>query len=350
MSSAMAIIKRLSALFPALLICCTILLTDLRAQTQPEKILSTLMEVREKLNQGEVATAQEKIKSLMPSDDPRVLQLLGVALYSAGDLVNAIQTLTPVLDKLPEDSALRREAVQILGRSHFVLGHLPESVLYLEQAVAAQPDNAELTYALGMATIQTRQPEKARKAFARMFRVSPESAAAHLLTAQMMIRVEFEEFAEAELKKALEKEPRLPQANYLLGQMAIYKGRLDDGIALMEKELVTNPGNANAYYKLGDAYTRQLRWDDAITPLQKSIWINPWFSGPYILLGKCYLKKKQLPNAEGMLRRAIQYDPNNKSAHYLLGQVYQQMGKAEDAKREFSISEKLQGNPEQPER
>ncbi len=103
-----------------------------------------------------------------------------------------------------------------------------------------------------------------------------------------------------------------------------------------------------AFYRLGDAYTRQLKWDEAITPLQKSVWLNPFYSGPYILLGKSYLKKRDLVSAEGMLRRAIQFDPNNKSAHYMLAQLLQQAGRTEEAKREFGLAEKLQGNNDQP--
>src|SRR5262249_56482493 len=101
---------------------------------------------------------------------------------------------------------------------------------------------------LGMAYVQTRQPEKARESFARMCGVASDCPGARLRTAQMMIRIELEELAEAELKKALEKDSRLPGANYLLGQIAIYKARLDEGIALMERELAINPSNANAYY------------------------------------------------------------------------------------------------------
>jgi Flp pilus assembly protein TadD len=44
-----------------------------------------------------------------------------------------------------------------------------------------------------------------------------------------------------------------------------------------------------------------------------------------------------------MLTRAIEYDPNNRSAHYLLGQLLQRTGRLEDAKREFAIAERLQG-------
>jgi tetratricopeptide (TPR) repeat protein len=99
-----------------------------------------------------------------------------------------------------------------------------------------------------------------------------------------------------------------------------------------------------AFYRLGDVYSRKLEWTPAIAALQQSIWINPYFSGPYILLGKAYTKIGQPSAAEDMLRRAVEYDPNNKAAHYLLAQVLQQTGRIEEAKREFAIAEKLQGD------
>ena len=98
-----------------------------------------------------------------------------------------------------------------------------------------------------------------------------------------------------------------------------------------------------ALLRLGDAYVRQMKWDDAIGALQRSIWINPSFSGPYILLGRAYMKKGEPGTAEGMLRRAVELDPNNKSAHYLLAQVLQQTGRAEEARREFEVAERLTG-------
>lgn len=308
-----------------------------------------LSEARALIDAGKPAAAIEKLAPLASSTDPRVAHLRGVAHYRANDFRRAIEQLAPVIDRLTPDSLAQREAIQVLGLSRYLAGHLAEAIPPLERTRAWSPDNTELGYVLGMAYIQTREPAKARSTFARLYRLREDSAAAHLLVAQMMIRVEFEEFAETELKAALEKDPRLPQANYLLGQIAIYRARYDEGIALLEREIAINPANSMAYYRLGDAYTRQQRWDEALAPLQKSLWINPYFSGPYILLGKVYLKKKELSTSEGMLRRAIQYDPNNKSAHYMLGQVLQQSGRVEEARREFAIAEKLQGNAEHPE-
>jgi len=318
------------------------------AQPQPkaEATPVALTEARSLINDGNAKAAIAKLQALPAPSDTRVAQLLGVAYYHAGDHARAIAQLAPIVDVLPKDSIEKRETVQVLGLSNYLAGRIPESVPLLEQTRAWAGQNVELAYVLGMAYIQTRQPAKARDSFARMFQVAPDSPAAHLLTAQMMVRLEFEDHAEAELKQAIEKDAQLPQAHYLLGQLAIYRNRLDEGITLLGREIAINPGNAMAYYKLGDAYTRQLKWDEAIAPLQKSIWLNPYYSGPYILLGKTYLKKRKLSEAEGMLRRAIQFDPNNKSAHYMLAQVLQQTNRPEEAKREFDIAEKLQGSTE----
>jgi tetratricopeptide (TPR) repeat protein len=307
-----------------------------------------LIEARALLNQGNTKEAIARLQAL-PANT-RTRQLLGIAYFRANEYVKAIETLTPLYDALPLDSAERKETIQSLGLAHYVLGHLAEAVPFLEQTLAWSHSSNELNYALGMACIQTRQEAKGRAAFARMFRVAADSPAAHLFTAQMMIRVELNEPAEAELKQALTKNPKLPQAHFLLGVIEIQKSRFDEAIAALEKEIELNPGNAMAFYRLGDAYTRQLKWDDAIPALQKSVWLNPYFSGPYILLGKSYLKKRELTNAEGMLRRAVQMDPNNKSAHYMLAQLLQQTGRADEAKRAFALAEKLQGNQESPEK
>jgi tetratricopeptide (TPR) repeat protein len=312
--------------------------TALQSPGPPDTVLG---EARALLDGGQPRAALEKLKGL-DLGDPRVAEVTGVAYYHADDPVRAIELLKPVVSRLPPDSRESREAVQVLGLSLYIAQHLPESIPYLEKTRTWAPDNLELLYVLGNAYVQTRQPDPARGCFAQLFRVPADSAAAHLLAAQMMVRLEFEELAEAELKKAVAKDPRLPQAHFLLGQAALFRSRWDEAVALMQKELEINPGSAMALYRLGEIYTRQSRWDEAIAALQKSLWINPAFSGPYILLGKAYAKKGEAATAESMLRRGLEYDPNNKSAHYLLGQLLQQTGRLEEAKKEFEVAERLQ--------
>jgi protein O-GlcNAc transferase len=339
--------KQLSVFLASVCFTLVLGLPSIRAQVdgstskgQPAQILT---EARSLLDAGKAEAAIELLRnaSRISLDKAELSYLLGLAYHQERDYVHAVEYLSAAVNALPETGGKYYQAIQVLGLSHYLLGHYKEAIPFLEKTSQRLPDSPEITYALGACYIQTRNPEKSRQAFARMFKLPPSSAAAYLINAQMMVRQQFEELAEQELKKALELDPKLPQVNFLLGEMAIYHAQIDRGIALLQKEIEINPAFALVYYWLGEAYSRQLKWDEAIAPLQKSIWLNPYFSGPYIVLGKVYLKKEELPSAESMLRRATQMDPNNFSAHHLLAQVLQRANRPEEAKREFDTAEKL---------
>jgi len=305
------------------------------------QVADSVAAARATLDQGRTADAIKALTALDRSD-PKVSELLGVAYYRADDYPHAIEILAPIVSKLPAESIERREAVQVLGLSYYLAGRLTDAVPLLEETSRWATTNIELAQALGMAYIQTRQPDNARAALARAFGVEPQSPAARVLAAQMMIRIEFFEMADAELKAALAADPRLPHANFLLATNAIYRNKLDEGVELLEKELAINPADSMALYRLGEAWSRRQAWDKAIPALQRSLWINPYYSGPYIVLGRAYLATGQLDTARGMLQRSVELDPNNKSARYLYGQVLQRLGRSVEAKEQFDISDKLQ--------
>ncbi len=304
-----------------------------------------LTEARRLINDGQPRKAIEQLQPLKIDGDAslqaQVGLLLGVAYYHADDPAKAIELIAPVVDRFPPDSTARREAEQVLGLAAVVVGRFSDAVPRLEATRRWAPDNMELAYALAQAYVQTRRPEAARATVASIYGVAADGAAAHLLAAQLMIRLELEPQAETELSLAIAKDPRLPLANLLLGQIALFRGRLSDAVALTTSELAISPANAMAYSQLGDAHVRAGKMDEAIAALQKSIWLNPYYSAPYILLGRAYGKKGQPAVAEGMFRRAIELDPNNRTAHYVLAQLLQQAGRAEEAKREFDIAERL---------
>jgi tetratricopeptide (TPR) repeat protein len=304
-----------------------------------------LAAARSLIDAGKPREAVAKLDALGRADDARVAHLLGVAAYHADDYARAISVLTPIEGRFPDGSIERREIVQVLGLSLFLAGRLEDAIPRLEATRVWAAANLELAHILGQAYLQTGRIAPARQAFARIYNVSEDSAAAHLVTAQMMIRLQLESAAEEELKRAIAKTPSLPQAHLLLGQLALFRGQFEDAVAETKRELAIAPASAPAYYQLGDAYVRQSQWDDAIAALQQSLWLNPFYSAPYILLGKAYSQKGQPSTAEGMLRRAIEYDPNNRTAHYLLAQLLQQIGRLDEAKQEFAIAERLQGQP-----
>lgn len=300
--------------------------------------------IRELIHGGAIADARLKLEAFDPRD-PLVGYLRGLAAYHADDHALAIQTLQPVVSTLAAGTVERREAEQVLGLALYAAGRLPEAIPHLEATRQWAHDNVELHYFLGLAYLQTGKIDAGRAALAVTFGVAPDAAAAHLTTAQMLVRLNLDEAAAVELTRAIETDRRLPHARFLLGQIALFRGRFDESAAWTRGELEVNPGNAMAWYQLGDVHVRQSQWKEAIAALQRSLWLNPFYSGPYILLGRAYMKTGQPSTAEGMLRRAIEYDPNNRGAHYLLAQLLQQLGRHEEAKAEFAAAEKLQGRP-----
>ncbi len=338
-----------SASLPVILAVILLLTIFTAAQVKPDNnqtVQENIAAAQNLLKTGDAAGAVKILQTTLQNNpqNESVKFWLGKVYYSQGNYQKTVETLNFSIDKLPKNSPEQMQTVQMLGLSHYILGHLAEAIPNFEKLLQWQPDNSEIAYALGVSYIQTRQPEKSRQTFAKLFGVPTNSASAYLLNAKMHVRQQFEETAETELNEAIKLDAKLPEIRFVLGELAIYHADIDKGIELLKQEIALNPSNAMAYYRLGEGLSRQLKWDEAIPPLQKSIWLNPFFSGPYIVLGKVYLKKQDFGNAESMLRRSTTIDPNNFGAHYLLAQVLQQTGKAEESKNEFALAEKLRGN------
>src|SRR5450755_2170411 len=194
----------------------------------------------------------------------------GVELYKQRQFSKTIESLELAVATEKRGTPEFRESAVILGQSYYLTARLPEATAWLQKAVDDGVRINEVFYMLGNCYIQQREAVKSRAAFAAMFGVPFESAAAHLLTAQFMIRQEFEEFASKELVRALELDPKIPQAHYLVGMLAIFRDELDRGMDEMRQEIALNPDFAMAHYKLGDAYTRREDWDAAIPHLQRA--------------------------------------------------------------------------------
>ena len=309
---------------------------------------ASFLEARRLLQQGKFDEALVALKEL-EQKQPMMAKLpreMGVAYYRKGDYANATAYLKKALAQDAEDN----EATQLLGLSYYLAGKPVEAIPELEKVQTWYASaNVDASYILGICYIQTKAYPQARRAFAKMFAVGPESAASYLFTARMLLRQDFGPVAEEYIQKAVSVDPRLPLAHHLLGELYIYQSKIPEAIEQFRKELEINPGYAPAYYKLADAYSRTQKFDEAEKLLQRSIWLDSTSTGPYILMGKVLQKKGETELAVRALQRALAMDPNNAIPHHLLGQCYRELGRAEDAERELKLAEKLQtGQNEKP--
>lgn len=301
--------------------------------------ISGLAEAHKLVQQGKTDDAITKLRALDPSTKG-VAQELGNAYYKKNDFSQAIQYLKKAAAEDPEN----QEASQLLGMAYFASGHPGDAIPLLEHVQGSMTNaNADGYYILGTCYIQIRNYDGARNAFAKMFGVPGDSAAAYLFTARMLLRQEFDPVAEQYTQKAVALDPKLPLAHYLLGELDLYKARLPEAISEFQEELAVNPAHAATYYKLGDAYARAQKYDEAQTMLQRSIRLDSTSSVPFILMGQVLQKKGDYDLAVLSLKHAVTMEPNNPTAHYLLGQTYREMGRKEEAVDELKRAQELHG-------
>ena len=123
---------------------------------------------------------------------PGVETLLGRAYFTSKTYQQAILHLQLATEQAPEDW----ESIQLLALSYYALGKVPGNRAAAgksQPSPAAGPGGCPLYSRCLLRTAQ--QWENARKAFAGMFGVSPESPMAHLMLAKMLVRLQLEDQA-----------------------------------------------------------------------------------------------------------------------------------------------------------
>ncbi len=158
-------------------------------------------QARRLLQQGQYDAAITQLNALTVRN-PSLKGLsheLGAAYYKKGDYIQAIDSLKKAAAEDPHDT----EAIQLLGLSYYLSGRPADAIPYLEKVQTWYPRaNVDASYILGLCYLQSHDYPNARKAFATMFDVGPDSAASYLFTARMLLRQEFDPIAEEYAQKA----------------------------------------------------------------------------------------------------------------------------------------------------
>src|SRR5256712_724752 len=153
----------------------------------PKRALS---DARRLSQEGKFDEAIAKLEALAVKD-PELKGLaheLGVTYYKKSDYLKATASFKKALEEDPGDN----EAVQLMGLSYYLAGRPAEAIAPLEKVQTWYPSaNVDASYILGICYMQTKDYPSARRAFARMFGVPADSAAAYLFAARMLLRQDF---------------------------------------------------------------------------------------------------------------------------------------------------------------
>lgn len=283
----------------------------------------------------EAVASYESALKLAPKLMP-ILMNLGIAHYRAGQFAKAIEVFERFLNDKPDAVQAR----QLYGLSLSALGRDEEALRQLEPTLdVASPDPAVL-YSLGLAYLRLGK-SGLRATLERLAAFPAGLPALHLLQGQAFLRDRDYDHALEELQAAAKLNADLPRLHFSLGLANFMLGKHKEAIAEFENETRRNPLDTPSLYYLAEAYEKDgnlieaRRWVEAALRLDSQL---PEANG---LLGKILFKQGQPAEAVKLLEFAAKKKSDDHELRYALARTYQQLGRKEDAAREFAEVQRL---------
>jgi len=309
---------------------------------------ATALEVAHgELVHGQEERAIDALRNLAAAQNPvrGANRELGIAYYRTAKLVEAERSFAAAIAEDPNDG----ESVQMRGLTLYRLGRSGDALPYLERARKRNSaSDVDANYVLARCYIDAQRYADARFAFAAQYGLEPESGAAYLMTAQMLLVLELPEVAAENASKALQISPSIALAHFVLGKVYLARGDTKHALEQFEAERNINPTYSPLYQFLGDLYIKAGQLKEAQHSLTQALSLDQSSTGPFILMGRVFLDDNDPQTAVSYLQHAEQMDASNFITHYLLGQAYRQMGRREDAKRELDAVSKIHSGEIKP--
>ncbi len=283
----------------------------------------------------EAIIAYESALKLAPHLTPIQLNL-GIAHYRAGQYAKAAEALRSFLEKKPDSTQAR----QLYGLSLVEIGRDEDAIIQLELTLEAAPQETAALYSLGLAYLRSNKPGW-REMIERLAGFPAGVPTSHLLRGQSLIaRREYERAIE-ELQKAVALNPDLPRLQYSLGLAYEQLKRNKEALVAFENELKRSPQDFLTLYYLAYLNEAEGNLNAAERHLDSAMKLAPESPEVNAVAGKILFKQGKAAEAVKPLEFAAAKKPNDHELRYTLARVYQQLGRKEDAAREFAEVQRL---------
>lgn len=283
----------------------------------------------------ESVAAYETALKLAPQLTP-ILFNLGIAHYRAGKFAQAAAAFQRFLEQRPDVIQAR----QLYGLSLISLERDEEGVKQLEQTLDAAPPDPAVLYHLGLAYLRLGKAGF-RATLERLASFPAGYPVLHLLQGMAFLRdLQFEQAVD-ELQQAEKLNADLPRMYFSLGLAHFKLGHNKEAVAAFEKEAQRSPQDFATLYYLAESMEGDGNSDGAMKWVQAALKLDAQSPEANGLLGKILFKQGKAAEAVKPLELAISKTPKDPERRYLLARIYQQLGRREDATREFAEVQKL---------
>ncbi|NQU56624.1 MAG: tetratricopeptide repeat protein [Rhodospirillales bacterium] len=206
-----------------------------------------------------------------------------------------------------------------------------EAVNYLETAISAMPESAELFNLLGGAFRRADRGEDAIAAYQQAVRLDPNLPDAHYNFGNALKAMDRWDEAVSAYQQAVGLKPDFADAYYNLALALKADRRLDEATAANRKVLSLKPNDADAHYTLGNLFQEQEKFDDSVFAYKNALAIRPGFREARSKLGNALRLSGRLDDADECYRELVAEYPGDADALAEFGKILYLKGELPEA-------------------
>jgi tetratricopeptide (TPR) repeat protein len=298
-----------------------------------------LLEARQEHYQQAVPLYRKAL-ALSPSA-PGLRLDLGLALFKAGEMKEAIRTFQPLLKNQPPSSPDVQRLTILLGMAHYALGEFTEAASYLKQAAARDPQNLGLRLSLAHSCLWSKQYQCVLDTYHEILLLNAESAEADMLAGEALDELKDHDGAIKQFRAAVQANPKEPDVHFGLGYLLWTQKQYEEAASELQAELANNSDQFQALLYLGDAQMQMNHPEAALPILEQVERAAPSLALGHLDLGILYADAGRNADALRELNIARRLAPDDVNVHWRLGRLYRAMGKMDEAKVELDKASNL---------
>ncbi len=272
---------------------------------------------------------------------PGLRMNLGLALFKAGELKEAIPTFDSLLKSQPPSSPEAERLTILLGMAHYGMDEYAAAIPYLKEATASDPQNLPFRLVLAHSCLGAKQFQCVLDVYHEILMLNAESAEADMLAGEALDEMQDHDGATEQFRAAAKANPQEPNVHFGLGYLLWCQSQYEEAAQQFEAELANLPNNAQALVYLADTNMKMNHPEAALPLIEKAIRINPGMELAHLDLGILYADAGHRDDALRELKVAVKLSPNDVKVHWRLARLYQAMGRKDEATAEFHATSSL---------
>ena len=291
---------------------------------------------------GRPSEAATNLKAALSSNpgQTKAELFLGLSQADLGQCAEAVGLLRKHFN-LESEARLRRLAGISLLSCYLATSELDQAVELGRTLKQSFPGDPDVLYQL--ASVYSRLWNQT---VSEIVAKSPDSFRVHQIAAEALESQGNHQQAIKEYRRAVESNPKAPHLHYRIGRLLLADGKNADtdtkALESFKQELAVNPQDALTHYEMGEIFRRKRDSVVARTHYQHAIELSAQLVEARVGLGKLYLDEQQPEKALKELEQAVSQDPRNAQAHYTLMLAYRDLGRTEQAQKEFAVFQGLE--------